>query len=778
MLISPVDSSVLSSPGFLHRQVRCLDLKSRFQLSKKAYKMKLNHVDMLQTKGEKFTADNVSYPAPPPPISACFPGDAVPFGSRDSIRDKILEALKKDNVKVLGLYGMGGVGKTTIIKEVAKRGEAMNLFDEILMAVVSQDPSIRKIQDQFASKLGLSLGDNTQSDTVRAGRLHERLEKTGKVLVILDDLWKDLDLQAVGIPSPDKHKCCKIVITTRRKDVCDQMDCKNNSFSVPILSEEEGWNLFEKMAGVTSAEVRHVAIKVAKECGGLPLAIVVVARALKGKNLTRWEDALCQLHASTPTNVEGVHMNVYSRLRLSYDYLDGEEIKHFFLLFSLFPEDSNVSIERQMRYGMGLGLFHQGGLGGTIKEARKRAHSFVDILKSACLLLDGDEEGTVRVHDVVRDFCISSVASKGQPHVFLVKSDWELTEWHEIDCFADYTAILIASSNIKQFPCGIDSPKLSFLFFTGEEQEVNIADSFFETMKELKVLDISSVHIPLFPPSLGLLGKLRTLLLDDCSLGEMEMIGDLKGLEVLSLNGSKFKDDKLPTGISLLTRLRLLDLSYCSGLLIPYGILSNLSRLEELYLDDGIDKWETESEEEFYVENSGRKERYARVSELKSSSHSLTTLMGIHVKDASLFPKDLFFPELTTFRIQIGDDSDDDENYSHLKAVLMVDFKGSSIAKDHGICSLMKRCDYLQLSQMGNMKRILYDSNRDLKVLVVEKSYDIEEIIISEEGEAEFPQLKCLELHCLPKLARFCNVGKSREPMQSQSLFTDKVCTK
>ncbi|KAK6933611.1 NB-ARC [Dillenia turbinata] len=351
--------------------------------------MKLNHVDMLQTKGEKFTADNVSYPAPPPPISACFLGDAVPFGSRDSIRDKILEALKKDNVKVLGLYGMGGVGKTTIIKEVAKRGEAMNLFDEILMAVVSQDPSIRKIQDQFASKLGLSRDEVWKSDTdsVRAGRLHEKLEKTGKVLVILDDLWKHLDLEAVGIPSPDKHKCCKIVITTRRKDVCDQMDCKNNTLSVMSLSEEEGWHLFKKMAGdcVTSAEVKPVAIEVAKECGGLPLAIVVVARALKDKSPTRWKDALRQLRASAPTNIKGMHKDVYSRLQLSYDYLD---------------EDHDVFVENQMRYGVGLGLFHQGGLGNTMQEAREKADSFVDILKSACLLLDGNKEGTVRVHDV------------------------------------------------------------------------------------------------------------------------------------------------------------------------------------------------------------------------------------------------------------------------------------------------------------------------------------------------------------------------------------------
>ncbi|KAK6933585.1 NB-ARC [Dillenia turbinata] len=688
--------------------------------------------------------------------------------------EKILEALKKDDVKVLGLYGMGGVGKTTLIQEVAKRAEAMNLFDEILMAVVSQDPSIRKIQDQFASKLGLSLGDDKESDTVRAGRLHEKLDKTGKVLVILDDLWKHLDLQAVGIPSPDKHKCCKIVMTTREKDVCDQMDCKNNTFSVVVLSEEEGWHLFKKMAGdcVTSAEVEPVAIEVAKECDGLPLAIVVVARALKDKNPTRWKDALRQLRASAPTNIKGMHKDVFSRLQLSYDYLDGEEIKQFFLLSSLFPEDNVIPIEWQKRYGMGLGLFHQAGLGGTIQEAREKADSFIDILKSACLLLDGDEDGTIRVHDVVRDFCVSAIASKGQQHVFLVKSGWELTEWPQIDCY--YTAVSLDCNNIKQFPRGLNCPKLKCLLFTGIRQEVNIADSFFETMKELEVLDISAVHIPLFPPSLGLLGKLRTLCLDVCILGEMEIIGNLKGLEVLSLCGSRFKDNKLPVGISQLTRLRLLDLSNCSNLLIPCGILSNLSRLEELYLENSFDEWEKESEEEFYIENSGRRERYASLSELKSSSHSLTTLKGMHVRDVRLFPKDLFFSKLTTFQIQISDDLVDYENYSRLKAGLKVEFKGSSIAKDHGICSLMKRGDYLQLSQMGNMKRILYDFVRDLKTLVVEKSDNIEEIIISEEGEAVFPQLKFLVLSRLPKLARFCNVRQSRKPVQSQSLFTDE----
>jgi putative protein kinase ArgK-like GTPase of G3E family len=53
-----------------------------------------------------------------------------------------MEALKDDKVNMIGLCGMGGVGKTTLVKEVGRRAKELQLFPEVLMATVSQNPKV------------------------------------------------------------------------------------------------------------------------------------------------------------------------------------------------------------------------------------------------------------------------------------------------------------------------------------------------------------------------------------------------------------------------------------------------------------------------------------------------------------------------------------------------------------------------------------------------------------------------------------------------------------
>lgn len=72
--------------------------------------------------------------------------------------------------------------------------------------------------------------------------------------------------------------------------------------------------------------LKDVATKVAQKCGGLPLAIVTMARRLRNKDIHCWEDALQSVddHASTD-----------SVLKFSYNMLESEEMKQLFLLFAL-----------------------------------------------------------------------------------------------------------------------------------------------------------------------------------------------------------------------------------------------------------------------------------------------------------------------------------------------------------------------------------------------------------------------------------------------------------
>ena len=66
---------------------------------------------------------------------------------------------------------MCGIGKTTLVKEVARLARQDKLFDHVIFSEVSQTPNIKKIQGEIAEKLGLVLHEQTESR--RANRLYE-----------------------------------------------------------------------------------------------------------------------------------------------------------------------------------------------------------------------------------------------------------------------------------------------------------------------------------------------------------------------------------------------------------------------------------------------------------------------------------------------------------------------------------------------------------------------------------------------------------------------------
>lgn len=120
----------------------------RYSLSRKATKMTQDLV-RLHTEGIRYT--QLSHGPPPPSIQSGFKG----FESRNLIVKQIIEALKDDEINLVGLCGMGGVGKTTMVKHVAKRVEEEKLL--VAMAVVSQEPNLKQVRSSIAEMLGLQL---------------------------------------------------------------------------------------------------------------------------------------------------------------------------------------------------------------------------------------------------------------------------------------------------------------------------------------------------------------------------------------------------------------------------------------------------------------------------------------------------------------------------------------------------------------------------------------------------------------------------------------------
>ncbi|CAI9765866.1 unnamed protein product [Fraxinus pennsylvanica] len=556
---------------------RCPNLISRYSLSRRAMKKTMEADELIVDEGK---IKSVSYP--PQPVQELNLTPHVDFETRLSTEKKIKEALKDKDIGIIGICGMPGVGKTTMARKIENEVKHEKFFEEVAFAVVSNDPNINKIQDQLAEMLGLNIEEKTSKDA-RAGRLQERLNNDKSILVVLDDLWQEIDLGTIGIPSPNGQNRLKIMFTTRREDTCIKMEAK--AFKIEVLSVEEGWQLFTVKAGIsddeTDGKLVSLAKDVADECGRLPLTLEVVGSALKSKKAVyEWKDALRQLKMSIATKLEGMDDKVYKSIRLSYDYLVSDEDRDLLLLCSLFAEDESIPIENLVRYAKGLELFEETE---TLCETRARAKTIVNNQKSCNLLQLGVKEDEVKLHDVIRDFCLHTARKdKGG---YLVKHAG-LIEWPKHDAHESCSAISITFDELDQLPTGLKYRNVKLLrVICREWGECKISEEFFKDMKDLRVLELEGMNIQI-PSSIELLTGLRTLCLIDCQIdSQLSMIGSLKKLEILSFVQSFVDYSPIKFEFTNLSNLRSLDLRFEeSSCPLRPGVLSGMKKLEVLCL--------------------------------------------------------------------------------------------------------------------------------------------------------------------------------------------------
>ncbi|KAJ7943006.1 Disease resistance protein [Quillaja saponaria] len=356
----------------------CPNLWSRHQLSRLAKKMS-ETIDAIL--GEKNLCEKISYRTAPKWIEkASITAGYMSFESRDMILNEIMEALKDPDINMIGVYGLGGVGKTTLVKDIARKAQEDKVFDVVAMSIVKHEQEVAKIQKEIAEMLGMKIEE--ESEFIRADRLHNRLKQEKNVLVILDDLWVGIDLSKIGIPFGSKQKGCKVLLTSRNQEVLsNQMDTQKDFF-LGVLPKEEAWKLFKEMAGLEdlkeNSEFLFTTAEVAEKCAGLPIALVTVGRALRNKSLSEWRDALRQLQSPTSRNISRLQEIVDNSIKLSFDYLESEELKNTFLLCAI-GMGSNIAFTDLLKYSVGMRLFR--GI-YTIEAVRDRLNTLIGKLKA------------------------------------------------------------------------------------------------------------------------------------------------------------------------------------------------------------------------------------------------------------------------------------------------------------------------------------------------------------------------------------------------------------
>ena len=226
----------------------------------------------------------------------------IVFKSRDKIFDDALKFLQQDDDKprVIALCGMGGVGKTTLMKQLKEAAEGDKMFKWIVVVAVGKSSNLFKIQEVIAAHTGKSLTET--DETLRATLLSKRFqafsERKEKSLVILDDVWEKIKLEDIGLEGPLPNGV-KLLLTSRDENICQQIAVDAGSVlqavRVDVLEEEEARDFFCQIAEISAeddCDIYQIGCDIVKKCGYLPLAINLIAATLRCKSKIVWKRTL------------------------------------------------------------------------------------------------------------------------------------------------------------------------------------------------------------------------------------------------------------------------------------------------------------------------------------------------------------------------------------------------------------------------------------------------------------------------------------------------------
>ncbi|CAH1435987.1 unnamed protein product [Lactuca virosa] len=763
-----------------------LNLLNRHKLGKKAFKIIEEIESLLRQKSLMLWSD---VPLPLGKVDfmkASKSSDHNEFQSREEIFTNALKALGPSHTShMIALLGMGGVGKTVMMEQLKKVVEDKKMFHFIVRTVLGLKMDLFAIQQSIADYLGLELIESTKD--ARAHKLRESFKALShggkrKFLVILDDVWEPVDLHDLGLSLlPNQGVNFKVLLTSRDKNVCIMMGA-SSILNINILTEEEAHSLFHRYAEISydaDPELSKIGEAIVGKCGGLPLAIKIMAGTLRNKSKHIWRDTLARLEHHHIDNV------VAGSLKMSYYYIKDEETKSIFLLCGLFPEDFDIPTEDLVRYGWGLKIFNQVY---TIRHARTRLYTCIEQLVHANLLIESDDVGVVRMHNLVRSFVLNMFSEV--EHASIVNHG-DMPWWPETanDMNSLCKRISLTCKGMSAFPEDLTFPNLSILKLMDGDESLRFPEGFYGEMENLQVISYDNMKQPFLPQSLQC-SNVRVLHLHHCSLMfDCSSIGNLLNLEVLSVANSAIK--LLPSTIGNLKKLRLLDLTNCVGLCIANGVFRNLVKLEELYM-------RVDDRDSFFVKVDDRK----TISFMDDNYNEMEErLENISVLEFEFFqnsaqPKNISFDNLEQFKISVGrslkgafrKSKHSFENTLQLvtnKRELLGSRMNELFEKTDMLCLSVDDMNDLGDIEVKSLHPSRFSSFYNVRVLVISECVglrylftlavakdlknlehlevyscdNMEELIHSENGVEEtitFPKLKFLSLICLPNLLGLC----------------------
>ncbi|KAL2966523.1 hypothetical protein AAZX31_16G122400 [Glycine max] len=498
----------------------------------------------------------------------------VPVGLESPVLEvmSLLDDGADDAVHMVGIHGLGGVGKTTlavaVYNSIARHFEATCFLENV--RETSNKKGLERLQNILLSKI---VGDMKikVTNSSEGTAIIKRMLKEKKVLLVLDDVNDQKQLQAIA-GNPDWFgRGSRVIITTRDEHLLALHNVEK-TYKVEALNEEHAFQLLTQKAFNLEKKVdpsyHDILNRAVTYASGLPLALKVIGSNLSGKSVEEWESAL-DAYERIPDK------DIYGILKVSYDALNEDE-KSIFLDIACGFKDYELTYVQDILYA------HYGRC--------MKYHIGVLVEKSLISIHGWSRDSEVmRLHDLIEDMGKEIVRRESPKEPGKRSRLWSHEDIKEVlqekKRLVNLTSLTLdecdSLTEIPDVSCLSKLEKLSF----GNCRNLFTIHHSVGLLEKLKFLNAESCpELKSFPPLK--LTSLEGLKLSFCYSLESfpEILGKMENMTQLSWTGCAIT--KLPPSFRNLTRLQRLILRLGRRELMDFDaatLVSNICMMPELY---------------------------------------------------------------------------------------------------------------------------------------------------------------------------------------------------
>ncbi|KAF6987164.1 hypothetical protein CFC21_004829 [Triticum aestivum] len=453
--------------------------------------------------------------------------------------------------KVTTVWGMPGVGKTTLVAHVYNMLKLD--FDAAAWVTMLKSYCLKERLKKIAAEFGIAVDVATSEMRGLAESIHNYLQGEN-FIVVLDDVWTPLVWSEIRNVFPTSNCTGRFVITSRKHEV-SLLATRESAIHLEPLQAYQSWLLFCKEAFWNNddkecpLELQELARKLVAKCQGLPIAIACIGRLLSWKQPTfaEWEDVYRGLDSQF---MKDVIPDAHMILKVSLEDLLYDK-KNCFLHCALCPEDHVLKRRKVMRQWITAGFIREKEENKTLEEV---AEGYLAELVNRSLLqvVKRNHDGRLkhcRMHDVIRLLALNKAKEECFGKFYNSSASGALS-------VEGARRISVQGENIEQLSRS-GATHLCVLHVLGRCINVDFLKPILTSSKFLSTLDLEGTHIKMLPNEVFDLFNLRYLGLRDTKIESLpEAVGRLQNLEVLDACESKLA--YLPNNVVKLQKLRYL----------------------------------------------------------------------------------------------------------------------------------------------------------------------------------------------------------------------------